>query len=430
MNNKIVGIYGDANLAATDPSYLDVLQQEIGLNAIIFGGGFNLSPEVRALNPVKNGKPGVAPGLSLVDDDAYLHKAIDEAHKRGMKVWACISSYWAGAEHAPELMAVDLYGNRMDHYPRRLYAHEQGTMTFCPSKAATNDWFEAALTEIAVKYDFQGYALTHFRYCHPAFFEQNLSCACPDCQNAAKARGYDFDRMKKAVLQTIEKIKQLTPDSIHRAGESGLGLMDFLQVLGTDGGAVIDWFNFRADIIMGNLERFKDSVKGALTREFAFGSDTHYPTMAMLVGHRYSDLARICDQILPLLSHNEIHFLDNLGSFATILMSWIPDAKEEDAVRVIYHLFGLDSADMPATVGGMNLGDPPNAEPKFLGLEKVITKEMKKARILSGGDIPSYPVIKGSIWDGKIVRNLIQASDEIGHHGIIFQGTDSLFSRK
>jgi hypothetical protein len=82
---------------------------------------------------------------------------------------------------------------------------------------------------------------------------------------------------------------------------------------------------------------------------------------------------------------------------------------------------------MPETIKSMNLGDPPNSEPKLAALENLVAQEMVKARLMSGPSIPSYPVIKGSLWPEKTVRRLMDVSLEAGHNGIVFQGTDSLF---
>jgi hypothetical protein len=423
---KVVGIYGDANSVATDPGYLDFLQGEIGLNRVIFGGGFNLSARTRGLNPSTG---NASPGITLVDDDTAIRRSLKEANKRGITAWGCISTYWAGAEHAPELMAYDLYGKRMDEYPLRTYAHEQGSMTFCPNNERINDWFEGMLVEIATQYDFQGYALTHCRYCHPAFFEQMLGCACPVCQKKASEWGYDFPRMKAAVLRTIEAIKGLSADKSKAIAATQFGFFDFLQVLGVDAGGVVDWFNFRADGITNNLKRFKAAIKSTRP-DFIFGSDSHYPTMALLVGHRYSDLASVCDQILPLLSHNEIHFMDNVGSFATILREWVAGLEEADAIRLVYNLLGIRTLMMPETIQAMNLGNPPTSESSMPALQGLIENEMRKARLMSGEEVASYPVIKGSVWPEQTIRCLMEISLETGHDGIVFQGTDSLFTYK
>lgn len=426
---SIVGLYGDPAALVADPGYLDAAREEIGLNCVILGGPFNLSPDVRAQNPFPEDKAPLAPGLNLTDDDTTLRRAIEEAHRRDIQVWGIISAYWAGAEHAPDLMARDLSGRRMDEFPRLPYAHEQATHTFCPNNERVNAWFEAALVDIATRYDIQGYALTHFRFCHPAFFQQMLACGCSACEQAAAELGYDFSRMKAAVLETVAALQRLPARSLEQAAALGLGFIDLLQMLGRDGSGVADWFNFRADCISRNLQRFCAAVKRVVgPKDFAFGIDAHVPSFALLVGHRYADLAATCDHILPLLRHIAIHYLDNFASFASLLTQWAKGLSERDALWLVYRLFGYDRFALPTDIASLHLDDPYGAAERELGaLGDIVAHELHKARLYGGEAVRSYPVIAGSSWPPATVRRLMDAAREAGHDGIIFQGTSSLF---
>jgi hypothetical protein len=426
--HRVVGLYGDPAAVVADPAYLDAAQGEIGLNRIIFGGTFNLTSAVRVMNPYPEGQDPRAPGLILGDDDSTLRRAIDEAHQRDIGVWGILSTYWAGAEYAPDLMARDLAGRRMDEFPRLPYAHEQATHTFCPNNERVNAWFEAVLVDIATRYDLQGYALTHFRFCHPAFFQQMLACGCPYCAQAATEMGYDFSRMKAAVLEAVAALQRLPARTLHQAASLGLGFVDFLQTLGHDGGGVVDWFNFRADVISRNLKRFREAVHRAVGPDFAFGTDVHVPTFALLVGHRYRDLAEMSDQILPLLRHIAIHYLDNLASFASLLVQWADGLSESDALRLVYRLFGYDHFALPTDIPSLHLDDPYGAaEQNLEALGDIVADELYKARLYSGDMVRSYPVIAGTSWPAATIRRLMAVAEDAGHDGIVFQGTSALF---
>lgn len=426
MNTPIVGLYADPAAVAADPGFLDIARAEIGLNRIILGGPYNLSAETRARNPGPK-QHNMAHGLSLTDDDSVLRRAIDEAHRRGIQVWHIISIYWAGAEHAPELMARDLYGRRMDEHPRLPYAHEQASYTFCPSNDLVNDWFEAALVELATRYEFDGCALTHLRFAHAAFVDELLACGCPACAAAAGQLGYDFPRMKAAALNTAQALQRASASRLRQAAGLGLGWLDFLQALGDDGGGLVDWFNFRADCITRGLQRFHRAVKRARPG-FAFGSDIHFPSLALLVGHRYRDFAGTCDHILPLLPHVEIHCLEVLAGLAGRLTQWAPGLAEPEALRLVYRMFGYEALGLPDSIAGLRLGDPPGAEPPLAALGDLVAGELVKARLLAGDRVPSYPVIKGAVWPARTVRRLMDAAQDAGHDGIVFQGTSALFA--
>ena len=424
----VIGLYSDPAAIAADPHFLDVAQSEIGLNRLIFGGPFNLSAQTRSLNPVAKDPQHIAPGLGLTDDDSVLHRALDEAHKRDIKVWGISSAYWAGAENAPDLMTRDLYGKRMDEYPRFLYAAEQASYTFCPNNERVNAWFEAALVEMATRYAFDGFALTHFRFCHAAFFQELLSCGCDNCRAAATHLGYDFERMRKAMLSGVTALQTASAGDLKRAAAQNLGFGDVLQALGQDGGGVADWLNFRADTISRNLKQFKTAVQRAAGVKFAFGSDIYYPSLALTVGHRYRDFAATCEHILPLLPHVEIHCLGVLASFATLLMQWVPGVEERDALRLVYQFCGYDQIGMPDTIAGLHLGNPPYGEPDVSALGDLIAGEMARARLLSGDTVKTYPVIKGAIWPAATIQRLVDAAHQTGHTGVVFQGTDALFT--
>lgn len=425
---EVVGLYADPATVAADPASLDTAQREIGLNRVIFGGPFNFSPETRALNPVIKDPQHTAPGLGLTDDDSTLRRAIDEAHRRGIKVWGIISTYWAGAENAPDLMARDLNGRRMDEFQRFPFAHEQASYTFCPNDEQVNAWFEAALVEMATGYAFDGFALTHFRFSHAAFFQELLACGCPVCREAANRSGYDFDRMKSAVLGSVNALQHAPCQLLHRAAALNLGFTDLLQALGQDGGGVIDWLNFRADSITHNLRRFHIAVRKVAGPDFAFGSDVYYPALAMLVGHRYRDFAATCEHILPLLPHVEIHCLDVLASFAQLLTQWVDGLCEHDALQLVYQLFGFDGLNLPTSIAGLHMGNPPDAEPQLAALGDLVTSELYKARLLSGDKVKSYPVLKGAIWPDETVHRLIGAVRDAGHNGVVLQGTSALMA--
>ena len=206
--------------------------------------------------------------------------------------------------------------------------------------------------------------------------------------------------------------------------------MDFLQWLGEDGGGLVDWFNFRADCMTRNLRRFRGAVRAARP-DFAFGSDTHFPSLALLVGHRYRDFAATCDHILPLLPHVAIHCLDVLAAFATALPTlWADGLSEAEALQLVYQLFRYENLGLPPDIAGLHLGNAPHGEPQVAALGDLVASELIKARLQSGDDALSYPVIKGAVWAPQTVRRLIDAARQAGHDGVVFQGTSALFETR
>ena len=70
--------------------------------------------------------------------------------------------------------------------------------------------------------------------------------------------------------------------------------------------------------------------------------------------------------------------------------------------------------------------ETPDCENNTEALFDIVALELHRARLYNTGEIPSYPVIKGATWSSDIIRRLIETADQMGHEGIIFQGTDAL----
>ena len=421
--DKLVGLYVGSEEVAKDPTYLDVLKDEIGLNLIILFGAYDLSPETRAKNPATLGGTQTH-AMNLTDDDSAMRRAIEVAHERDLQVWFCVSCWWSGVELPPEVMMQDLNGRPISESPSTAYSHEGRTHTYCPNHPAVDDWFSSAYTELVRSYEIDGLDLTHARYCHPAYYPGLFGCGCDYCAQTAQALGYDFSRMRAACLRALDRLKRTDATEILRFSELGLSFIGMLQHLSEDS-AVADWFDFRCDNLCGRIRTFRRTVENAVDRKVTFGSDTFVPTFAALVGHRYSEFATCSSYTSPLLPHFEIHILMNLVSLASMLRQKVGNLSEPEALRAVQRLFRYDDFDLPDTIEGFGIGAP-DCETRHASLYNIIESELRKARLYNRGEVPSYPVIKGDLWPTEVVKGLIEAAERMGHEGIIFQGTSSL----
>jgi len=424
MTNKTVGLYCGADTIVKDPGYLDALQQDAGLNLILTGGAFNLSRELRESAPYVTPEGRQGAGLGWSDDDAVLHRAIELCHARGVAVWFVIGGWHGGGENHPDFCACDLWGRPMHALPRPKHALETG-LAVCPSRSELNDWRQRATAEIVQRYDIQGVDITHARNIAPAYLPAWWSCGCQHCQRRATALGYDFGDMRNSVDAFLARLRRLTPAQVRHAADAKLGLAGLQQLLGLDGG-LADWFNFRADITSDNLRGLRQAVHGATTRPVVFGSDSFPPSFALLVGHRYADLAgSACDYTSTLISHVAFFVYATLASFADLLLQSVDGLAESDALRLTYTVFGYDHFAMPDAIAGFHLGNW-DLEEASTPIADLVEKEFALARALNPGRVPSYPVIKGTLWSKETVRRLIRSAEAIGHEGIIFQGTTAL----
>lgn len=421
---RLVGLYTDSKLVLDGVGTLESLQKAQELNVVILPGPFRLSDTTRAKNPLPPEATKWGPGLGWTDDDSELRAAIDRAHSRGVRVWLIAGAWHIGGERFPEFCMKDIYGKPLTDAPQRKHAIEQGIMTFCPTDERFNEWFRSAYLEILRTYEVEGLILTHARYTAPAFFDNLFGCACDRCAGAAEAMGYDFLAMRSAIERFFQAFRKLTPEFFAEVRTSNLSLFDYLELLNSP--ALLDWFSFRARVISDRLGEFRSHLHNEVGREIVFGSDTFVPSLAFLVGHQYKELTKALDFHSPLLPHVQVFINSTFASWAHYLCVGCPGLRESDALAAIYRLVGYDDLEMPLTIDGLGVSRGVECEWECLPLEKVVAKELRKARLLNPGVIPSLPVIKGGLWPREVVRNLIQLVWDLGFEGILFQQISEL----
>jgi hypothetical protein len=421
---RVVGIYLSTQTVVDDLGYLEALQRAVGLNLVILSGGFALSPEVAALNPL--GIDGQGPGFSWDADGTPLERAIELAHERGIRVWLLLGCWQIGAEQYPALCAQDLWGRRLTDYPPFPYCSEQHSLTFCPSNEEINAFYAAAYADVVRQYPIDGIDVTHARYTSPAFWPAIFSCACERCATQAEGLGFDWQKMRVDSLDAVEALKNVDGATLRRFVTPGFGVGDLLQAA-TGRNGVLDWLNFRATVIKRNLERFHAAVHQAANRPVVFGVDTFPPSVALFAGHRYHDFMTACDYTSPLLSHPAYFVLATVQSWVHTLQSWSPGLTEADALEIVYGLLGFDGVPLPRRLSQLGNGLP-ESEPEVPGLEELVYHDLVKTRLYNSGAVPSYPVLMGGLWPSEMVHRLTDAALQLGHEGVIYQQSEALTS--
>ncbi len=421
---RVVGMYLSTQTVVSDPGYLDALQESVGLNLVILSGGYSLSSEVAALNPL--GIDGHGPGFSWDADGTPLERAIEIARERGIRVWLLLGSWQIGAEHYPDLCAQDLWGRRLTDYPPFPYCSEQRSLTFCPSNEDINAFYAAAYADVVQQYPIDGVDITHARYTSPAFWPAIFSCACERCAAQAERLGYDWHRMRASVLESFDALKTIDGVTLKRLVKPGFGVGDLLQVA-TGQHGVLDWLDFRASVISRNVKRFHTAVHEGANRPVVFGIDTFPPSVALFAGHRYRDFMTACDFTSPLLSHPAYFVLATIQSWAQTLLDWVPGLAEEDAIEIVYGLLGFSGVPLPQRLSQLGNGFP-ESEPGVPGLEELVHHDLVKSRLYNSGAVPSYPVLMGGLWPRDLVHRLTDVALQLDHDGVIYQQSEALTS--
>ncbi len=424
-DQRTVGIYLNTRTVLQDPGYVDALQRDAGLNLVILSGGYTLTPEVAAQNPL--GVPGKGPGFSWDADGAPLNRAVEMLHERGIRAWLLLGAWHIGAERYPDLVARDVWGRRLTDYKPFPHCSEQRSLTFCPSDEAINQFYEVAYADVVRQYPIDGIDVTHARYTSPAFWPAIFSCACDRCGALAESLGYDWTRLRADVQAGVAALQGADAGQLRRFVEPAVGLGDFLQAVAGRHG-IVDWLDFRAEVLARGLRRFHRAVHDAAgSRPVVFGVDNFPPSVALFAGHRYSDFMAACDYTSPLLSHPAYFVLATVQSWAYTLKTWAPGLSEADALEIVYRVLGFDGLPLPHEIAALGTGFP-DSEPGVQGLEELVHYDLVKSRLYNTGAVPSYPVLMGGLWSAETVERLTAATWELGHEGVIYQQSEALTS--
>jgi hypothetical protein len=414
---RTVGIYEWPDVVADHPDYLRALRDRIGLNLVVLelNRSMGLSPEVAARNPLPvEGERWGPGGIRWSDDDRDVHRAINTCLGLGIDPWVMPWSWYWDAQHFPEFAVHDLDGRSLaETYPTV-------RLPFCPSHPRTEEWFALAYVDVARRYaGAKAVALTHARYARPDFLPGLFTCGCRHCDCAAEELGYNPGAMKDGVRRFQRAGELLDAPRLRRAYELGLAGADLLEYLG-GGPGIVDWINCRADIVSRDLTRYKQAVQREVGASMLFGADTFPPTFALLCGQRYRDFMTCSDFTVVNLPWFDAHVTSGFGAFSRLLVERAGLAEEE-ALRIVYRLFGYEGVDMPLDLATLAGGIERDAR----YITAAARREIEKGRLFNSGEVPSYAWIGGN-WPPDAVAALTAASEAVGHDGIVYNRTTAI----
>ncbi len=428
---KLVGCYVSVNELNNEPKYIDALQKQLGVNAVIVSPAAIKMPDwLKEMNPLKgNGWMGTTPIRD--DDDSQLVNAIDEAHRRGMDVWLYYTGHHYGQLYRPACSET-FDGIPFSELPPTKYSLCRDLITVCFHKPEVVDWNQAAYTYGARAYDVDAIYVTHFRYANPSFFNNIFGCACESCRRLAGEMGYNFTAMERASKSLLRNVRKLDPVKVRQVAKLGFTFMDFLQILAEDK-AFIDWLHFRATAVGMRMRNINDSIKQATDGRARLISDTHNPTQSLFVGHNYGDLINGASDGLMPLAWLDYQYMSAVASLANLLVTWVPGLDESSAVTAMLQFFGWADLPIPRkSIADLRIGESPKEHSDEFFYEAfnkeatlaLYSHELEHMAMLNTNNTPSFPIIKGHQWTEKISRELMNRCMSFGHTGYILQRTE------
>jgi len=417
---RVVGVYtGSTEIMKTNWKAVEQMKDKIGLNLVILGMGpagdiWGPSPEVAAKAPFK---------VQPAGKEDHLNDLIREAHRRDVEVWICISCYAemdSGPNH-PDLAFRDFEGKIIGPVSR----HGSGwAWSWCPSNRKLRNYNEELLKDLTRRYEIDGFTMTHQRYSPIGHNLFNLfGCGCSECERAASELGYDFEKMRAGMTKILNLMKTVDIRKLTRLRDLDLGFTDLLYYLGADA-SLVDWLNFRCDLIAAGMQRYHDAVK-SVREGVTMGTDTFFPTFSMISGHRYGALEKCSDFLSPLLSHVYIFTMFNFMELTARMTEWNPGLHDTDLLPILYRAFGYEGLGLPNALSAFHEHEKlPSSDfsDTRLPLGEVIRREAFKAVASVEHGKPMYGVFSAhSLVNATGVRYRATAMKDAGMDGIILQ---------
>lgn len=417
---RIVGVYtGSQEIMQANWKSVEVMKDKIGLNLIILGMGpagdaWGPSPEVASKAPFR---------VQPASKDDPLNEFIRDAHRRDVEVWICISCYaeMDSGPNYPALAFRDFEGNIVEPVSR----HGSGwAWSWCPSNRKLRTYNEELLKDLTRRYEVDGFTMTHQRYSPIGHNLFNLfGCGCRECERAASELGYDFRRMRAGMVRLLNLMKNLDARKLARLRDLDLGFTDLMYYLEADS-SLVDWLNFRCDLIGTGMQRYHDAVK-SVREDATIGTDTFFPTFSTISGHKYRMLEKCSDFLSPLLSHVYIFAMFNFMELTARMTDWNPGLRDADLLPLLYRAFGYDGLGLPDSLSAFHEHETlPSSDfsDTRLPLGEVIRREAFKAVAGVEHIKPMYGIFSAhSLVNPTGVKYRATAMKEAGMDGIILQ---------
>ena len=422
----------ETEYVAAHPDALKKLRDEIGLTTIMpesyicHTSGFRASEEIVQRGPFEDWRqrttqfpraregiyPPVAGTIGGFDDTALL-RVIEACRQSDIEIWGHIGLWSYGGEVFPEYAMRDIEGRLLD------LRYKQWGIGLCPSRKDVNEWTRDCLVDLIRRYDLDGFDVDHARYPAPANLHSLLACGCSFCQEEAGRLGFDFGRMKEGLLQLQTELSTLTREQLGRISRARPGFWEFLAYLG-EGSIVLEWLRFRALVMAERMREFRRAVQDAGGQDKVFGSDVFPPSIALLGGHIYEAWVRGADYLTGGSSHGGVvgwaTAVTNLASeWAPALCRTVGGLPEEEALQLVYRMFGYDDLDLPLAVADLREGHLPVAQ--------MFAREVTRLKAQIRGQVPLYPPVSiGN--EPELARQLLESVVDNQCEGALFGGLD------
>jgi len=225
-------------------------------------------------NPAAYAKSRIKPrvveteGLMGVD---WLRAMTEGCRKRGLKTGVSMSHTPLDRERAnaefSDCLQRDIYGRPLPIAAPGL-RNKYHSQILCWNNPDALDYITSLAADLATNQDVDYIQISNFLFnegrpdLHPVYGVALGGCFCKSCEQAARARGYDWD----AIVKTVRRLADIVMRGTVRDDEAWLllqrGDASILKLM-LENPPLYEWMQFRCDTINRYFERMSQAIKGA-----------------------------------------------------------------------------------------------------------------------------------------------------------------------
>jgi hypothetical protein len=324
---------------------------------------------------------------------------LKEAKERGLKTYYLWMLACQISELAPQGVSevTNVFDNKMDF--------------LCLNTPGLAEYMKGYLKDILENYpDIDGVIVDHLEI--PSYTSELLfTCFCEACKRKADKLGYDFERMKAAVLKFYSNITNLNETTIKKVAEGEMGVNDFVgSIMGDE--FLTDWFKFRFETVNELADELRQVIND-VNPHLEFHIDSVTTSFAPCSGVSFKALRRFGYMVNP-----KLYPATDLWGWRSRIKDYINLVRQNKSIddftmlKFIERVFGL--------IGISNFKTLNELYSKPLPKELFIN-ELEKAALLFGSKHRIRPWLRIDYELVDEIRNMLKAIRESGVEGVFIR---------
>jgi hypothetical protein len=240
--------------------------------------------------------------------------------------------------------------------------------------------------------------------------EDHFTCFCPHCEGRARAGGFDWPRIRRAVAALWDWLHALTPAELCRASSLWGSASRLVELLTAYPGWV-DFLRFKAESVAAFYRRVRALLDDRGRPDMALVARGWCPPWNRSSGSDYRALAGVCGAVSPKLFTFDHAVLPRW--WAETLLEWNPALAEADALDAVVEWLDLPDDRAPRRLDQYTIPAPDEPHPARLETYRARLREVADQ---VGGRAACYPIAHPYLPDRQWAEmlRLIRESDVDG----------------